>query len=71
MRILGIDPGLRTTGFGVLDVEGAALRYVASGVIQTSSEAQGDLPARLKVLFDGIGELIARYQPDAAAVEIV
>ena len=50
MRILGIDPGLRTTGFGVLDVEGAALRYVASGVIQTSSEAQGDLPARLKVL---------------------
>ena len=70
MRILGIDPGLRTTGFGVLDVEGAALRYVASGVIQTSSEAQGDLPARLKVLFDGIGELIARYQPDAAAVEI-
>ena len=71
MRILGIDPGLRTTGFGVLDAEGAELRYVASGVIQTSSEAQGDLPARLKVLFDGIGELIARYQPDAAAVEIV
>ena len=71
VRILGIDPGLRTTGFGVLDVEGAALRYVSSGVIQTSSEAQGDLPARLKVLFDGIGELIARYQPDAAAVEIV
>ena len=36
MRILGIDPGLRTTGFGVLDVEGPALRYVASGVIQTA-----------------------------------
>ena len=71
MRILGIDPGLRTTGFGVLDVEGAALRYVASGVSQTSSEAQGDLPARLKVLFDGIRELQARYAPDVAAVEIV
>ena len=71
MRILGIDPGLRTTGFGVLDVEGAQLRYVASGVIQTAREEQGNLPARLKVLFDGIGELKARYRPDVAAIEIV
>lgn len=71
MRILGIDPGLRTTGFGVLDVEGATLRYVASGVIETSRVDTGNLPARLKVLFDGICELKARYQPDASAVEIV
>ena len=71
MRILGIDPGLRTTGFGVLDVEGPALRYVASGVIQTAQAEQGNLPARLKVLFDGIRELQARYRPDVAAVEIV
>ena len=71
MRILGIDPGLRTTGFGVLDAEGAELRYVASGVIQTASAEQGNLPARLKVLFDGIGELKRRYQPDEAAIEIV
>ena len=71
MRILGIDPGLRTTGFGVLDVEGPALRYVASGVIQTAQAEQGNLPARLQVLFDGIRELQARYQPDVAAVEIV
>ena len=71
MRILGIDPGLRTTGFGVLDAEGPTLRYVASGVIQTARAQQGDLPARLKVLFDGIRELQARYQPDVAAVEIV
>ena len=71
MRILGIDPGLRTTGFGVLDVEGAQLRYVASGVIQTAREEQGNLPARLKVLFDGIGELRSRYRPDVAAIEIV
>ena len=71
MRILGIDPGLRTTGFGVLDGEGPALRYVASGVIQTAQAEQGNLPARLKVLFDGIRELQARYQPDVAAVEIV
>lgn len=71
MRILGIDPGLRTTGFGVLDAHGAQLRYVASGVIQTSSAEQGNLPARLKVLYEGIRELAARYQPSAAAVEIV
>ncbi|MBH1964965.1 MAG: crossover junction endodeoxyribonuclease RuvC [Comamonadaceae bacterium] len=71
MRILGIDPGLRTTGFGVLDAEGSALRYVASGVIQTSSADIGNLPARLKILFDGICELKARYQPDSAVVEIV
>jgi len=71
MRILGIDPGLQTTGFGVVDVDGHALRYVASGTISTRHLGTGELPARLKVLFDGIGELSARYQPDAAAVEIV
>jgi crossover junction endodeoxyribonuclease RuvC len=71
MRILGIDPGLQTTGFGVLDVEGHKLRYVASGTIRTTKIALGDLPGRLKVLFDGIGEVAARYQPDVATVEIV
>jgi len=71
MRILGIDPGLQTTGFGVLDVDGSALHYVASGVIQTTREEMGNLPARLKVLYDGIREVTARYQPDAASVEIV
>ena len=71
MRILGIDPGLQTTGFGVVDMDGHALRYVASGTISTRKVAQGELPARLKVLFDGIGEIVATYRPDAAAVEIV
>ncbi len=71
MRILGIDPGLQTTGFGVIDVDGHALRYVASGTITTRQSEQGNLPARLKVLFDGINEIAARYEPDAAAVEIV
>jgi crossover junction endodeoxyribonuclease RuvC len=71
MRILGIDPGLRTTGFGVVDVQGQALTYVASGTISTLQVAQGDLPARLKILFDGIGEVVQRYQPEQAAVEIV
>ena len=71
MRILGIDPGLQTTGFGVVDSDGHALRYVASGTISTRHLDRGDLPTRLKVLFDGIGEIVARYQPDAAAVEII
>lgn len=71
MRILGIDPGLRTTGFGVIDAQGPRLNYVASGTISTSSVNQGELPARLKVLYDGIREVAARYQPDGAAVEIV
>jgi crossover junction endodeoxyribonuclease RuvC len=71
MRILGIDPGLQTTGFGVVDVEGAHLRYVASGTIRTTHLDLGDLPGRLKVLFDGICEVSERYQPAAASVEII
>ena len=53
LRILGIDPGLQTTGFGVVDVAGHALTYIASGTITTTHLARGNLPARLKVLFDG------------------
>ena len=71
MRILGIDPGLRTTGFGLVDADGHTLSYVASGTITTSHIELGDLPARLKVLFDGINEVRERYLPDAACVEIV
>ena len=71
MRILGIDPGLRTTGFGVVDVDGHCLTYVASGTITTTHLDSGNLPARLKVLFDGINEIKQRYLPDVASVEIV
>ncbi len=71
MRILGIDPGLQTTGFGLIDVQGQHCSYVASGTIRTTGLALGDLPGRLKVLFDGISQVVARYQPDSAAVEIV
>jgi crossover junction endodeoxyribonuclease RuvC len=69
MRILGIDPGLQTTGFGVVDVAGHALSYVASGVIKTTHLEMGNLPARLKVLYDGIRELRVRYEPDEAGSE--
>ena len=71
MRILGIDPGLTCTGFGVVDSEGAALHYVASGTIRTSPGEGVLLPHRLKILFDGIGEVVQRYQPAIAVCEIV
>ena len=71
MRILGIDPGLRSTGFGVIDTLGSALTYVASGTISTTHLSHGELPERLKVLFDGIREVARRYQPDTSSIEIV
>ncbi len=70
MRILGIDPGLRTTGFGVIESEGAKLRYIASGTIKTESVGTASLPLRLKIIFDGVREVAARYAPTCASVEI-
>ena len=71
MRILGIDPGLRTTGFGVIESAGSKLHYVASGTIKTDAVDIGQLPLRLKIIFDGVREVMARYQPACASVEIV
>jgi crossover junction endodeoxyribonuclease RuvC len=71
MRILGIDPGLQCTGFGVIDTEGPEMHYVASGTIQTSPKDGALLPARLRILFDGINEVVARYKPEVSACEIV
>ena len=71
MRILGIDPGLQRTGFGVIDTEGSRLHYVASGVISTAEAPKGDLPGRLKIIFEGVREITQRYQPQCAAAEIV
>ncbi len=70
-RILGIDPGLQCTGFGVIDVDGSQLTYVASGTIRTGEAALGNLPARLKIIFDGVCEVVRTYQPTSATVEIV
>lgn len=67
-RILGIDPGLRVTGFGVLDKAGQKLSYVASGCIRTPD---GDLPDRLKVILDSLREVIENHQPQHVAVEKV
>lgn len=67
-RILGLDPGLRITGFGLIDTLGSQLRYVASGCIKTRD---GELPGRLKTLLDGVREVIETYRPDVVAVEKV
>ena len=67
MRVLGLDPGLRHTGWGVIDVAGNRLSHVADGVVH----APTDLPLaeRLVVLFRQLGVVIERFRPDEAAVE--
>jgi crossover junction endodeoxyribonuclease RuvC len=68
IRILGIDPGLRVTGFGVVDKVGGCLVYVGSGRIRTPD---GDLALRLKAILDGLAEVIAERRPAQVAVEKV
>ncbi|OHB32918.1 MAG: crossover junction endodeoxyribonuclease RuvC [Desulfuromonadaceae bacterium GWC2_58_13] len=67
MRILGIDPGSRITGYGIIDKQGNHLRHVDNGAIFTRSD--DDLATRLKVIYDGLGKIIANYAPQAVAVE--
>ena len=67
MRILGIDPGLRNTGWGVIESESGRLRHIANGAIQPKpSLTDAD---RLRVIFEGLGNVIAEYKPDYAAIE--
>ena len=66
-RIIGIDPGLRRTGWGVVDSDGVRLIYVASGLVTTA--ADNDLAYRLRELFEGIASVIASFKPHEAAVE--
>ncbi|MEY4593198.1 MAG: hypothetical protein RIR18_2093 [Pseudomonadota bacterium] len=68
-RILGIDPGLRITGFGIIDQQGQKLTYVGSGCIRSNDKE--DLPQRLKTLLLGIQEVITQYQPNQAVIEKV
>jgi crossover junction endodeoxyribonuclease RuvC len=68
MRILGIDPGLRITGFGVIEQNGNKLRYITSGCVRSGS---GELAARLKVILDGLAEVIEANRPQQVAVEKV
>jgi crossover junction endodeoxyribonuclease RuvC len=66
MRLLGVDPGLRFTGWGVVDFEGNRLRHVANGVIKSGN---GELAIRLRRLHDGLQEVVATHAPDSAAIE--
>ena len=67
IRILGIDPGLRKTGWGVVDTIGNSLRFVASGTVRSDEKAA--LAVRLCQLHDGLAEILERHAPDEAAVE--
>jgi crossover junction endodeoxyribonuclease RuvC len=66
-RIIGLDPGLRRTGWGIIESDGTRLVYVASGVI--TSDGDDDLAYRLRELYEGIAGVLASYKPAEAAVE--
>ena len=68
IRILGIDPGSRLTGFGVIEFDARKTRYLSSGCIRTGT---GPLPERLAAIFAGISELVEQYQPNEVAIEQV
>jgi crossover junction endodeoxyribonuclease RuvC len=68
VRILGIDPGLQVTGFGVIDKRGTKLTYVTSGCVRTPA---GELAARLEVILEGLAGVIAAHAPQVAAIEKV
>jgi crossover junction endodeoxyribonuclease RuvC len=69
MRILGIDPGTRITGYGIIDVEGNRLRHVDNGIVKTSSSEP--LPLRLKAIYDGLTMVLREFSPEAVAIEQV
>ncbi|MGB3146190.1 MAG: crossover junction endodeoxyribonuclease RuvC [Paracoccaceae bacterium] len=66
MRVIGIDPGLRNLGWGVIDVAGARITHVGNGILHSTGE---DLGQRLLSLFEGLSEVLTRFAPTAAAVE--
>ena len=68
VRILGIDPGLRVTGFGIIERKGASLTYIASGCVRSGN---ADLSDRLKTILGGLREIIGEHHPQQVAVEKV
>lgn len=67
-RILGIDPGSRATGFGLIDLIGSQAKYISSGVIKST---KGDFTERLKVIHKSVYKLIKEYNPDIMVIESV
>ena len=68
LRILGVDPGLRITGYGVIEKQGDRLIYVTSGRVKTPA---GELPHRIRTILDGLAEVIASSSPQQVAIEKV
>ena len=68
VRILGIDPGLRVTGFGIIERKGASLTYIASGCVRSGN---ADLSDRLKTILGGLREIIGEHRPQQVALEKV
>jgi crossover junction endodeoxyribonuclease RuvC len=68
MHILGIDPGSRLTGYGVIEQTGNRYKYIASGCIRIEAEY---FPDRLKQIFDGVAQLVQTYHPEQMAIEQV
>lgn len=66
--VLGIDPGSRVTGYGVIRQQGRQLTYLGSGCIRTVVD---DMPTRLKLIYAGVTEIITQFQPDFFAIEQV
>jgi crossover junction endodeoxyribonuclease RuvC len=67
MRLIGLDPGLRNTGWGVIETDGVRLKHIADGTVH--SDGNAEIATRLVQLYDAIQDLIAEYRPDEAAVE--
>ncbi len=67
IRLIGLDPGLRNTGWGIIDVDGNRLKHVADGTVRPA--VKQDLASRLRDLHEGLAQVLADYEPDEAAVE--
>ncbi len=68
-RLIGLDPGLRATGWGIVDVVGNQLRHVANGVVKADTD--GEMASRLRQLFEGLVQVLEDWNPTEAAVESV
>ncbi|MGN0903083.1 MAG: crossover junction endodeoxyribonuclease RuvC [Succinivibrio sp.] len=64
--VIGIDPGSRFTGYGIVSIEGNTPHYLGSGCIKTGN---GDLASKLKIIYDGVSSLIEQFHPDSMAIE--
>ena len=67
-RIIGIDPGSRRTGYGIVDMSGGTMDYVTSGIVRLP---EGSLPERLQLIFDAVSQLVEEYSPGVMSIEDV